>query len=64
MEVVQRNKGEEDTRDSGETIARTLAYGMLYKYEVWKVRSKRMVDTVLPAAKKTLMKRVEEARGS
>ena len=56
-------KGREDTRDSGETIARALAYGMLYKYEVWKVRSKKMVDTVLPAAKRTLMQRVEEARG-
>ena len=56
-------RGRKDHRASGETVKRALAYGMLYKYEVWKDRSRMIVDRVLPTTKRGLMRRVEEVKG-
>ena len=54
------NTGTEDKSDSRETVTRALAYGMLYRYEAWKVRCKRLADNILPAKRRVLLKRVEE----
>ena len=49
-------------RDANETIAQTLAYCLLCKDELWKLRSKRVAEVALPVEERALWSEIEELR--
>ena len=48
--------------DARETVARAVAYALLFRYEVWKLRCKEVLKIELPAAEKAEYEAVERLR--
>ena len=50
-------------KDAGETVARAIAYTLLFRYEVWKLRCREVLKIELPARQKSAYESVERLRG-
>ena len=60
--ITRRGGSKGVRRDARETIAQTLAYCLLCKYELWKLRSTRVAEVALPVEERALWSEIEELR--
>ena len=62
-EDYRYGKAREVRRDPRETVAQTLTYSLLCKYELWKLRCNVVVEKALPVEERILWGEVEKLRG-